>query len=229
MTISTIMMKAFSPIFMLFNLVIFWTAKILVLNNMVRGQSLIVTYTIIVAAAIVTCGLYIMLDLRFIRKMEKNIMDNSIYVEQYGCSLFAHTNAKFVLKFKKDSHELYMNQIFLSLTQYKSDIPEYITNLKARFSKLKMIDIFLIYLSKYFSTISMSILLFVTWQICDSIHTKINIFAQIGVIFATVLVLICIYFFCTRFCLILINRIMRKRDLDFFVIKNLDFLMTKFM
>ena len=217
MTISTTGENQFSITFLMFNVLIFWVLKFLVLNKVFVNHSAMFVYTTIVLLALVTSFIYILINIYKTSKFEKITMKMSMYVEKHKSSLFMGNQNICFLRLKGKECEVYINHIYFVYTQRYQDRAEYISKLKARFAKLSKIDILFIYIYRYIREILTSISLFITWQICSIINN--NTPSEMVFKAIVVILLILLYYTVIKMCLIAIKGSIDKRNLELFVSK----------
>lgn len=210
MTISAVKEKPFSMLFLFFNFLIFWTLKFLVFDKITHNQPAILTYVIIIVSALITSFLYILISMHFTCKTEKKVISNSNYVREYGCNLFRRYKSPFIVRFGKCECNLYVNEMYLVLTQYPSDRMRYTADLRAKLFMLNARDILCIYCYKYIYIVLTSIFFFTVWHIC--IVCRINIYTIILICLVVV-----VYFIVDKICTNLVNKSMRKRKLEIFM------------
>ncbi len=210
MIISTVKEKSFSMLFLFFNFVIFWTLKFFVFDKVTHNQPAILTYVIIIVSALVTSFLYILISIQFTRKTEKKVISKSMYVREYGCSLFRRYKSPFIVRFGKGDCDLYMNEMYLVFTQYPSDRMTYISDLRSKLFMLNARDIICIYCYKYIYLLLTSVFFFTVWHIC--VVCNINIY-----IILLICLIVVVYFIIDKICANLVNKSMRKRKLDIFI------------
>lgn len=216
MTISTASGKPFSILFMLFNFLMYWILKFVLLDEMAKNHSTVFTSTIMLIFALITCLIYILINMYF---TNKKIIRRSNYIGEYGCSIFTEYNMVGAVKIKKDICNIYINHMYLCWNQYPSDRAEYISKLKSRFLRLSKSDILYVYFYKYINTVLMSILLFSIWQISNSCIASTSISRQIIIASIISIALISVYFIVDIICMNVIIKTIKKRNLEFFISK----------
>jgi hypothetical protein len=219
MTISTVKIRPFSTNFMLFNFVMFFILKFVLLNKITEDKSIAFTYSVFLITAIVVSIVYIILNSCFTRLMVNRVIKWASYIEEYDCKIFSSNYMTYILRLEKDKCDVYMNGTFLFITLYKEDRQEYVAKLKTRISNLDKIDLTNIYLYKYLDMVLMSILLFIVWQAGNTITVGNNALLEILTTLAIALIAIAIYYAVVKICLKFITRILKRRDLMFFTLK----------
>ena len=221
MTISTAKGNSTSIWLMFFCVVIFVILRFFFNDLIFKNESLILVYMFITISALVTSLVYISISLFFTHRFEKKIMDKSEYIQDYNINLFIAINPIYVLKLKKGTFEFYFNHIYLHATPFFFNKLEYILKLKSRFAKLNKIDILCIYLYKYISIFFSTVYIFVLFNgICELIkyNNNLNLFLYMFM-FILILISIPVYIIFTKIVNYCIIKIMKKRDLEFFMYK----------
>ena len=217
MTISTVKGNPYSLSFMFFNLIAYSILGFLFRNFLTNYKSAVVVYTIITLLAVVTSFIYISIGLYFTHRLEEKIMRNCNYTKELGCVLFMRSNPKYILKLNKESFELYINRMYLTMFEFSVNGVDYISKLKSRFAKLNKVDILLIYIYKYASTSFMSVMLFTAWYNSGNITIGDGPLIRLLSIVIILCISISMYFMITKIWYIYITKILKQRNLEFFI------------
>jgi len=217
MTISTRSKSTFTISFLIFNLLMFWTFKIMIVNKIISNKSALLTYLIIIAAAIFADLIYILINVYFTHRLEEKIISNSTYLEDFDFSYFIGSTTICILRLEDDKCQVYINYAYLEFIYYYWDVEEYIFELETSFDSLNKMDKIFIYLYKYMNTALMSIFLFVIWQICDSGTIAGNVIVQTTTVMFIALILLGVYYIANKIAYKYITKYIRKRDLTFLI------------
>ena len=217
MTISTAKGNPTALSLMFFCLVICGTITFFVTDGILKNESVILVYTLIIVSALITSLMYISISLFFTHRLEKRIMNKSNYIENHNINLFIACNPIYILKLKKGTFEFYYNHIYLHATQFSFNRLEYILKLKSRFATLNKIDILFIYLYKYISIFLSAVFMFMLYNKSYEIIKDSNTFEWLPFMFVVILVLTPVYLIVTKIIGYFFIKIMKKRDLEFFM------------
>lgn len=216
MTISTMKNKRISFVFIIFTFIIFLCLRFFVLTDGVATFS----SCLFVALVGFTLGIiYTLVDIWQINRLEKSIIANFSYLENYKCNVFKETDASFIAQIKKGKCTVYLSQKGLYLADYYYDIQRYVTKLQSRCERLNIIDLLIIYLYKYRMHLLVFSMSFLQFWICFHILTTINTMDVISLVALPILFAL-ITFKIDDLCDFYFKRIMFKRELGYFIVRN---------
>lgn len=216
MTISTIKNRRISFIFIIVSFIIFLCLRFFVLEYGVVTFS---SYLLVTLIGLTLGFIYTLVDIWQINRLEKNIIENSSYLENYKCNVFKETDASFIVEIKKGKCSVYLSQKGLYSANYYYDIQRYITKLESRCDRLNIIDLLIIYLYKYPTELLVFSMSFVQFWICFHILTTINTIDVISLIALPILFSL-LTFKIDDLCDFYLKKIMFKRELGDFVDTN---------
>lgn len=219
MIISTRKEELMTVPFIFFNFFVYWILKFTLFDPFMKaGGSIPIVSSLLVLSAIITGLIYILFNIRFINNVEKQVMKNSQYLEQFDCSIYPVYPASHIIFIEKGKINVYINHMFLMMNFYKSDIPEYVSDLKTSVKNLNKKDIFVILLYKKLEHIFLSILFFVVWNLTSMINNK-NVFVEISEIIFSTIAAIIVYLIVSKLFKKYITNIIKKRNLQFILTK----------
>lgn len=217
MTISKMKNRPISFLFMIISYVIFWAVKLLVVGGNIDAQFTPKSYILTIVLGLVIGFIYVLTDIYKIKRLEKDVMKKSHYLDEYDCSIFKDYDVPFIIEIQDGRCYIYLNQYHFFLVNYKVDKSVYISGLKSRYKNLNKMDIFYIYSYKYIITLLFTCSFFVFWHFCMYMVTINSVFIAVVAVLLAPIVLTCICCAIDDGFLYFVKKAMKKRNLEIFI------------